>query len=154
MRYKFRRVLVNITVCKANMLLLVKCYDNKMVKLPRCSSCRNYYIQLTNKKKSENSGIQFLSSFLQKCKKARLISVLQRQTKNTILPFHKNTHSLGQFLTFLPKTIYKSVILYLRKDNKPSFNTRAVFFMATKLVNNFRANKGHQRGGDARGYKP
>ena len=33
------------------MLLLVKCYDNKMVKLPRGSSCRSSSMHLTNNKK-------------------------------------------------------------------------------------------------------
>ena len=37
------------------MQLLVKCYDIKMVKLPRGSSCRNPYMQLTNKKNKKNS---------------------------------------------------------------------------------------------------
>ena len=33
------------------MLLLVKCYDNKMVKLPGVSSIGKPHMQLTNKKK-------------------------------------------------------------------------------------------------------
>ena len=36
----------------AVMLLLVKCYDNKMVKSPGCSSKRNAPMRLTNKKKT------------------------------------------------------------------------------------------------------
>ena len=76
------------------MLLLVKWYDRKMVKLPRGSSCGRSHIQLTNKKIKSPENISFKRCLFCILTRERVLGTMFTGWNHIFKRFHILFHQL------------------------------------------------------------